>query len=344
MIQLPSRNIGLELVRVTESTALTAGRWIGSGDHKGTHLAASAAMFAALNEIPMSGTIVVAEEKRLGIESPLARGVIVGTGDGAAVDIVVDPIDGTRLVINGFSGGLSLIGAAPRGTLWSPPSAAVYMNKIVVDRDVAPALVADCMDAPAAWTLALVARIKGKAIRDLAVSVLERPRHKALIAEIRATGARILLRAEGDVKGAVVAAIPNTDIDILMGIGSVSGGVLAACAVKALGGAMLGRLAPQSQEEFDAVQAAGLDVRRILTHDDMVKADNIFFAATGITDSSLLPAVKYLGRMQETHSLLVRSATRTRRFIHAEHFIGDDAVARVGGSAAADAAAGQASG
>jgi fructose-1,6-bisphosphatase II len=190
-----------------------------------------------------------------------------------------------------------------------------------VDREAADALAPECLDAPAAWTLALIARVKGKAVRDLAVIVLARARHVHLIEEIRETGARILLREEGDAEGALVAATVGTVADVLMGIGGASQGVLAACAVKALGGGMLARLAPQSEAERTAVLEAGLDTQRIYKLDEIVSGDQIFFAATGITDSPLLPAIKVHGRYTETHSLLIRAETGTRRHIHAEHML-----------------------
>jgi len=319
----PSRNIGLDLVRVTEITAIRAGRWSGSGRRAQAHDQATMAMLEALNEVDIDGKIVIGEEGRLGSGSPLDTGKRVGNGRGTAVDVVVDPIDGTDLLTKGHPGALSLVGVAPRGTMHSL-APAVYMEKIVVDTEVAHALVPQCMDAPAAWTLALVARVKKKSVRDLTVVVLERPRHMDLVEEIRASGARILLRREGDAEGALEAATPDTNVDILMGVGGVAEGVIAACAVKAMNGAMLARLAPQSEEELKAVQEAGMDPSRIYTASDLVSGNQIFFAATGITDSSLLRCVKYKGRLVETHSLLLRSETRTRRFIRMEYTLSEE--------------------
>lgn len=318
----PPRNIGLDLVRVTEVTAIRAGRWIGSGRRDRAHEVATRAMSEALDEVDIDGRIVVGEEGRLGHSSPLDTGRPVGTGDGAEVDVVVDPIDGTKLLIRGHPGALSLVGVAPRGAMRSL-APGVYMEKVIVGEDAAAALVAQCMDAPAAWTLALVARAKDKGVRDLTVIVLDRPRHHDLIEEIRASGARVLLRSEGDAEGALVALMPG-GADLLMGIGGVSEGIIAACAVRALGGGMLARLAPQSKSEQEAVQAAGLASSRIYTAEDLVQGDQIFFAATGITDSSLLGSVQYHGRRVETHSLLLRSETRTRRFIRMEYLLSDE--------------------
>lgn len=316
--EYPPRNIGLDLVRVTETAAITAGRWIGSGRRHEAHEAATQAMLQALNQVDIDGRIVIGEEGRHGQHTFLNTGTEVGTGRGTAVDLVVDPIDGTDLVIKGHNGAVSLVGVAPRGSMYCP-APAVYMEKIVVDEEAAEALVAQCMDAPAAWTLALVARVKQKAVRDLTVIVLDRPRHFDLIEEIREAGARILLRQEGDAEGALVAATRGTGADILMGIGGVAEGVIAACAVKAMNGGMLGRLAPQSDDELAAIKDAGLDPTRIYSADDLVTGNQIFFAATGITDSSLLRSVSYRGRHVETHSLLLRSETRTRRFIRMQY-------------------------
>ncbi|MCC6607532.1 MAG: class II fructose-bisphosphatase [Anaerolineae bacterium] len=315
-----SRNIGLDLVRVTETTALAAGHWVGSGDFANAHRAATRAMADALNALEMNGRIVIGEESRLGENSPLCTGQTVGSGNGPEVDVVVDPIDGTNLLIRGKPGAISVVGIAPRGTIWSL-APAIYMDKIVVDRNAAAALVPQCMDAPAAWTLALIARHKKKSVRDLSVIVLDRPRNQDLIHEIRQSGARVLLRDEGDAEGALIAATADTSVDVLMGIGGVSQGVLAACAVKASGGAMLARLRPQNAVERENIQRAGLDESRIMTCGELVNSKQIFFAATSITDSALLRAMQFWGSYASTYSLLIRSETGTRRFIHAEHGI-----------------------
>jgi len=315
----PLRNIGLDLIRVTEATAVVAGRWIGSGDRRGAHEAAMFEMHRVLNTVDIDGTIIQGEEGRLGlgVRSPLGSGQHVGTGEGAPVDVIADPIDGTGLLVRGRPGAISLVGVTPRGHMWSP-APAVYMEKLVVDAEAAHALVPECMDAPAGWTLALVARVKGKAIRDLTVRVLDRPRHKHLINEIREAGARIILMNQGDAAGALDAVMPNTNADILWGIGGAPEGVVAACAVKALNGEMLARLAPQSAEEEAAIREAGLDKQRIYSAKELVSGNEVFFAATGITNSALLHSVQYRGKVATTHSILLRSRTHTRRFIHAE--------------------------
>ncbi len=318
MSQFSTRHIGLDLVRVTEATALAAGRWLGLGNRKEAHRAATEAMAQALQMADIAGHIVVGEEGRLGEHSPLDTGQFIGTGDGPEMDVLVDPIDGTESVVRGYPGAISVVCVAPRGSMWSPTSA-IYMEKIVVDREVASFLVPECMDAPAAWTLALIARAKNKAVRDLQVIVLDRPRHQNLIEEIRTAGARVLLRSDGDTAGALVAATPGLGADVLMGIGGVPEGVAAACAVKALRGGMLGRLAPQSEEERATIEAAGLDVRQILTCNQLISKDQIVFAATGVTAGPLLEGVEYHGYMAKTHSLMIRSETAVRRIIHAEY-------------------------
>jgi fructose-1,6-bisphosphatase II len=320
MYEHPSRNIGLDLVRVTEATALAAGRWLGLGNRLGAHRAATEAMAEALMRVDIDGRIVIGEEGRLGEHTPLDSGQKVGTGYGPEVDVVVDPIDGTDSVVRGYPGAISVVSVAPRDSMWSP-APAIYMEKIIVDREAAGYLVPECMDAPAAWTLALVARVKNKAVRDLQVILLDRPRHYDLIEEIRTAGARVLLRSDGDTAGALIAVTPGVGADMLMGVGGVPEGVTAACAVKAMGGAMLGRLSPQSDEEQAAIHAAGLDSKRILSCSELVASDKIFFAATGVTDGPLLAGVEYHGRVAKTHSLLIRSETKVRRIIHAEHIL-----------------------
>ncbi|MDX1414496.1 MAG: fructose-bisphosphatase class II family protein, partial [Candidatus Promineifilaceae bacterium] len=327
----PYRNVGLELVRVTEEAAMAASRWIGSGNYQGAHMAADHAMFNALCAAGINGVIEIGEESRApGQELLCGRPIIEGPLE-AELDLALDPVDGTNLLIKGRPGAISVMGIAPRGAFLSPLPAR-YMDKIVVDREAADVLVPECMDAPAAWTLALVARVKKKPVRNLTVIVLARARHEELIEEIRATGARIILREEGDVSGALLAALVGTSADILMGVGGASQGVLSACAAKSLGGMMLARLAPQSREEREEVEAAGLDLKKIYTCHDLVRSDNILFSATGITNSELLKGIRVQGKFAHIESLLVRSETGTRRFIHAEraleHFTGPEWTAK----------------
>ncbi len=318
------RNLGLDLVRATEGAAIRAGRWMGRGRRNEADRNAIDAMCEALNEVDMKGYVVIGEEGKSGLHSPLDSDNVIGTGIGPEMDVVVDPVDGTRLLMEGRSGALSVVAAAPRGSLWSaPPSIVVYMHKIVVDRDVAGALVPECMEAPAAWTLALIARVKGKEVRDLVVFVLDRPRHADLIEEIRMAGARVALYNEGDIGGAILAATPNSGFDVLMGVGGVPEGVTAACAVKALGGAMLGRLAPQTHVEREQCVDVGLDPDIILSCNELVTSNEIFFSATGVTDGPLLDGVRYRSGRAETHSLVLRAETGTRRLIRAGHMLLD---------------------
>lgn len=233
------------------------------------------------------------------------------------MDVVVDAIDGTSLLAKGHPDAIAVAGAAPRGSMWRPYPA-VYMEKIVVDREVAPSLVPECLDAPAAWTLALIGRLKDKAVRDLVVFILDRPRHRNLIEEIRSAGARVLAREEGDIAGALMAASVKVNVDVLMGVGGVSEGTIAACAIKSLGGAMLGRLAPQSDEEREAIQKAGLDNKRIFSAEEMVSGEQVFFAATGITDGVLLSGVRYRKDQAQTESLVLRCETGSHRVIVAD--------------------------
>lgn len=328
MGEILSHNIGFDLVRTTESTALRVGRWLGLGNKAEAHRTACEAMDRALSQVNIDGIIVIGEEGRLGGKSPLDSGEPVGTGKGPKVDVILDPIDGTASVVHGRPGAISVIAVAPRGSMWSPNPAAVYMDKIVVDREAGESLVPECMDAPVAWTLALIARAKKKPVRDLQVIVLDRPRHHDLIEEIRSAGARVLLHTDGDTAGALIAATPNVGADVLMGVGGVPEGVTAACAVKAMGGAMLGRLAPQSVQEREAIEAAGIDTRAILNCDDMVSSSEIFLAATGITQGPLLDGVVYRGHEAQTHSLLIRSETGTRRMVRAKHILDDEGFQR----------------
>jgi len=317
-----SPNLGLDLVRVTEAAALTAGRWMGLGKPDQLNLQAARAMAEAFNSLNIDGHVVVGEEVKQGLHTNLDSGSQAGTGVGPQLDVVADPVDGAVLLSEGRPNAIAVAGMAPRGAMWAP-APAVYMEKIVVDRQAADALVSECMDAPAAWILALVARVKQKKVSDLVVFVLNRPRHQDLIEEIRIAGARIMLQEQGDVSGALMAAISDVNVDLMLGVGGISEGVISACAVKALGGAMLGRLSPQSAPERAAVETAGLDTHKILTCEDLVSGEDIYFAATGITDGVMLTGIRYHGRIAETESLVIRCKTGTRRLIQAEHLIGD---------------------
>ncbi len=315
-------NLGLDLARGTEAAARVAGRWMGLNKPVEADRAACQAMADALNAVEIDGVIVVGEEVKTGFSSSLNTRSKVGTGAGPALDLVLDPIDGRNLLAKGLSDAIAVAGAAPRGAMWSPKPA-VYMEKIVVDKHVAASLVPECMEAPAAWTLGLVARVMEKSVRDLVVFVLDRPRHRDLIDEIRTAGARVVTRSQGDIAGALLAASDQTGVDLLMGVGGVSEGVIAACAIKSLGGAMLARLSPQSERESKAVAEAGLSTERIMTCEELVSGDKVFFAATGITSGALLSGVRYRGNKAQTESLVLRGETGTWRKIQAEHLLED---------------------
>jgi fructose-1,6-bisphosphatase II len=315
------RNLGLDLVRATEAAALAAGTWMGFGEVARPDRAARTAMEATLNTFPMDGVIAIGERPRTGhdnIPLPLQRGTPVGTGSGAVVDVIADAADGLNLLADGQRGVMSVAAVAPRGMLWAPVGTN-YMEKLIVNEEVAAALVPECLDAPVGWTLALIARAKGVPVRRLVIFVLDRPRHRPLVDEIRRSGARVELRRDGDVAGALQAAATGYIVDALMGIGGVAEGVMAACAVKALGGAIIGRLAPQSAAERRTLQEAGHDPDRILTTNDIVPSDDFFFSATGITDGALLHGLRFNRDRAITESLILRGRTRTFRRIQSEH-------------------------
>lgn len=311
------RNIALDLVRVTEAAALAAGRWMGRGDKEAGDRAAVEAMRFMLATVAIDGVVVIGEGAK--DEAPmLANGEQVGTGDGPAVDVAVDPVEGTALLAFGRPDAIAVIGVAPRGTMWSP-GPAFYMEKLVVARDARNAISQTSLDAPLRDTLEAVAHAKERRVNDLTVFVLDKPRHAALIEELRQAGARVLLRTDGDVAGAFMAATPGSGVDLMMGTGGTPEGVIAACGVIALGGAMLGRLAPQRPAERDAIIAAGIDVRRVLTDYNLVASEDVFCAATGITDGVLLEGVRYRSGGATTTSLVMRGRTGTVRTVRAEH-------------------------
>lgn len=314
----PPHHPGMGIVRVTEAAALAAGRWMGLDAAGEADHAAQEAMAAAINLLPLDGTIISGEERRLHEHSSLDSGSKVGTGKGPAMDVEVNAIDGAGLVGEGLPGAVSVAALAPAGSMWRP-GPAVYLQKLVVDSDVAPHIGPEALDAPPAWTLALVARHKRKEIRDLVVFVVKRPRHERLIEEIRRAGARVFLRDGGDVAGSLMAGHHGGEVDVLMGTGGCAEGLVAAGAVKVMGGEILSRIDPQSDEEKTACLEAGLDKNRILRADDLVQGDHIYFAATGITDSVILDGVHYRGSIVTTHSMALRYETQTRRMIQTEH-------------------------
>jgi fructose-1,6-bisphosphatase II len=311
----PDRNLALELVRVTEAAALAAGRWIGRGDKHAADAAAVDAMRLMVDTVSMHGTVVIGEGEK--DEAPmLFNGEEVGDGTGPGVDVAVDPIDGTRLTALGQPNALSVIALAERGSMFFP-GAAVYMEKVATGAQAADAI--DIRESPAE-NVRRVAKAKGVRPEELGVVILDRERHAAIIGEVREVGARVFLITDGDVAGAVAAATSDrSGIDLLLGIGGTPEGVVAAAALKCLGGAIQGRLAPRDDAERAALVAAGFDLDRTLGTDDLVAGDDVFFAATGITDGSLLRGVRYHDDRATTTSIVMRSRSGTVRTIEADH-------------------------
>lgn len=315
--ETPNRNLALELVRVTEAAALAAGHWMGRGQKEAGDGAAVEAMRLILSTVDMDGVVVIGEGAK--DDAPmLYDGEKIGNSFGPSVDVAVDPIEGTSLLAYGRPDAISVVAIAPRGTMWSP-GPAYYMNKLVVGREARAALHSGLLAAPVSETLSVIAASLKKPIGDLTIFVLDKPRHQKLITDIREVGARVLLRTDGDVAGALMAAMPNSGVDVLMGIGGTPEGVIAACAIRALGGAMLGQLAPQKENERTVVEEAGLNLDSVLTELDLVQSDDVFFAATGITDGVLMPGVHYRGDGASTVSIVMRGKTGTVRKIHADH-------------------------
>jgi fructose-1,6-bisphosphatase II len=311
---VPDRNLALELVRVTESAATFASRWIGRGDKNAADQAAVDAMRLMINTVSMHGIVVIGEGEK--DEAPmLYNGEEVGDGTGPEVDVAVDPLEGTRLTALGMPNAISVIAVAERGTMFFP-GAALYMDKIAVGAEAADAI---DIDATATENLERVAAAKGVDVNDLTVVVLERERHDDLIAELREAGARVNLIRDGDVAPAIAAAQAGTGVDLLMGIGGTPEGVISAAAIKCLGGAMQGKLWPRSDEELERLVAAGYDVDAVLTADDLVQGDDVFVAATGVTSGALLRGVRVAGGRVETDSIVMRSRSGTFRRIQASH-------------------------
>jgi fructose-1,6-bisphosphatase II len=310
----PTRNLALELVRVTEAAALSAARYMGRGNKEAADHAAVEAMRLVLKTVSMTGVIVIGEGEK--DKAPmLYNGEIVGNGSEPEVDIAVDPIDGTRPLAYGRSNSIATVAVAPRGTMFDP-GPFVYMNKIAVGPEAKG--VVD-IEAPVIDNLKAIARAKGKSIEDLTAIVLDRPRHEKLIAEIRGAGARLRQIPDGDVAAALMTCLPETGIDVLMGIGGTPEGVLAACALRALGGEIQGKLYARNEDELRRGREMGYDFDKVLTMDDLVASEDVFFAATGITDGELLRGVKYYGQGARTESLVVRGLTGTVRRIIADH-------------------------
>lgn len=312
--ETPDRNLALELVRVTEAAAMAAARWMGRGDKKGADGAAVDAMRLVLDSVAMDGTVIIGEGEK-DAAPMLYNGERIGNGTPPVVDIAVDPIDGTTLTSLGRSGALSVIAMSSAGSMFNP-GPCVYMEKLAVGPEAAGRV---SLDATPAENIAAVAEAKGESVADVTVVVLDRPRHTELIADIRATGARIRLIPDGDVAGAISAALPESGGDLLLGIGGTPEGVIAAAALKCMGGEIQGRLWPRDDNERAAAIAAGYDLDQVLTTDDLVSGDDCFFAATGVTDGELLRGVHYDRRGASTESLVMRSRTGTVRRIQAQH-------------------------
>lgn len=309
----PDRNLALELVRVTEAAAIAGGRWVGFGDKNRADGAAVDAMRSFMDTVRMNGVVVIGEGEK--DEAPmLFNGERVGDGTGPDVDVAVDPIDGTRLTALGYSNALSVFAVAERGSMYDP-SAVFYMDKLVVGS--AAADVVDLRE-PVAVNIQRVAKALGKPISQVTVCVLERPRHEGLVKEIREAGARVKFIMDGDVAGAIAAA-RGAGVDMLLGKGGTPEGIVAACAIKATGGMIQGRLAPQDDAERQKAIDAGHDLDRVLTTNDLVTSDNCYFAATGITYGELLDGVRYEADRVITQSIVMRSASGTVRVVEAEH-------------------------
>jgi fructose-1,6-bisphosphatase II len=312
--QAPDRNLAMELVRVTEAAALAAARWMGRGDKEGADGAAVDAMRVVLHTVPMDGIVIIGEGEK--DEAPmLFNGERIGDGTPPETDVAVDPIDGTTLTALGRGNALAVIAVSERGTMFDP-GPCVYMEKIAVGPEAA--CVIDITKSTAA-NIEAVAEAKGEAVQDITVVILDRPRHEQLIAEVRATGARIRLIQDGDVAGAISTAWPESGADILIGIGGTPEGVIAAAALKCMGGELQGRLWPRNDSERQAAIDAGYDLDAVLTADDLVRGDNCFFAATGITDGELLRGVHYDPKGATTQSLVMRSKSGTVRRVDAHH-------------------------
>jgi fructose-1,6-bisphosphatase II len=311
----PDRNLALELVRVTEAAAMAAARWVGRGDKNSADQAAVDAMRLMLDTVQMDGVVVIGEGEK--DEAPmLFNGESVGSGYGPQVDVAVDPLEGTRLTALGQPNAIAVIALAERGTMFNP-GAAVYMDKIATGPAAAEAI---DIDATPAENVRRVAEAKGKSPRDVMVVVLERERHEKLIAELREAGARVNLIRDGDVAPAIAAAHGGlVDVDLLMGIGGTPEGVIAAAAIKCLGGALQGRLWPRDDEERERLIDAGYDVDKVLTTDDLVAGDDVFVAATAVTSGALLRGVRSTKDGALTESLALRSRSGTVRRIAAEH-------------------------
>ncbi len=312
---VPDRNLALELVRVTEAAALAAARMVGRGDKEGADQAAVDAMRVMLDSVAMDGIVVIGEGEK--DEAPmLFNGEHIGSGSPPEVDIAVDPLEGTRLTALGMPSALAVIALSERGTMFDP-GPCVYMEKIAGGPEIADLL---DLDRPLAETLALIAERKNRDIRDVMVVMLDRERHQDAMRQVREAGARVRLITDGDVSASLLAVSENSPVDLLWGIGGTPEGVISAAAIKCIGGQLLGRLWPRDDSERAAATQAGYDLNKVLTCDELVRGDNAFFSATGVTDGDVLQGVRYHGDSgASTESLVMRSRSGTVRRIFARH-------------------------
>ncbi len=317
MAEAPEKNLALDLVRVTEAAALASARWLGRGNKEAGDGAAVDAMRVGFGSLHISGTVIIGEGEK--DHAPmLYNGEKLGLGNGPELDVAVDPVEGTSLLAYGRPNAISVVAVAPAGSMFNPgPS--YYMQKLVV-----PAAAANVinLDAPVKENLANIANALDKNIEDLVIFVLDKPRHKKLIEEIRDAGARIQLQTDGDVIGALMAVDPRSEVDVMMGTGGTPEGVISACAIKGMDGQMLARLDPQSPAEKEAIIKAGINLNQILTVNQLVKSNDCFFAGTGISGGNFLRGVRYSGKRTITHSMVIRGKTGTIRYIESYHDIG----------------------
>jgi fructose-1,6-bisphosphatase II len=312
---IPDRNLALELVRVTEAAALASATWVGMGQKESADQAAVDGMHSVLHRIHMDGIVVIGEGEK--DEAPmLHNGERIGDGSPPEVDVAVDPLEGTRLCAEGRPNAIAVIALAERGTMFDP-GPFVYMKKMAGGEEIADLL---DLDRPLGETVERIAERKGTDVSDVMAVVLDRPRHEEGIAAIRQAGGRVLLITDGDVAGSLLAVTGDRPVDFLWGIGGTPEGVISAAAIKCIGGALVGRLWPRDDDERRRAEEAGLDPQRVLTHDDLVTGENVFFSATGVTDGDVLQGVHYQStRGATTESLVMRSRSGTVRRIQSRH-------------------------
>jgi fructose-1,6-bisphosphatase II len=308
------RVLVFELVRATEAAAVAAARFLGRGDRGEVDAAAVDAMRPVLGTIPMRGVVVIGKGEKEH-DPMLHGGEQVGSGVGPAVDIAIDPVDGAGLTAKSLPNAMSVIAVADQGAMFDP-GRCVYMDKLVVGADLADLV---DFDAPIEDTLAAIARARGSSVAEVTVALVERPRHEELVRRLRAVGARIRFLVAGDVAGALMALLPESEVDVLVGVGGSPEGIVAACAAACMGGAIFGQLRPRNEQERREAEALGQDVSRVLTTTDLVRGPNTYFVATGVTDGDVLRGVRYSADLAVSQSLAMRSRTGVVRLIEARH-------------------------